>query len=141
MPIIVASSNLFRRELSSYILSEAGYTVYEAHDSAALLRCLEQVQPNLVLLDVWLAGANGLDLTQHIRRYGPVPILVISNASALPGSSRSGNGSSNDTLSWPYQSEDLLAHVRALLPHAARQRGSALAMAYEESLSNSDCAF
>ncbi len=119
MPIIVASSNVFRRELSSFILSEAGYAVHEAIDSTTLLHCLDRVRPTLVILDAWLSGASGNEIVEHIRRYGPIPILVIVNGST----GRNQNGllanQQNDMLAWPYQSEELLARVRAMLNPSA----------------------
>ncbi|MCG8351128.1 MAG: hypothetical protein MI924_25440, partial [Chloroflexales bacterium] len=62
MPIIVASNNVFRRELSSYILTEAGYTVYEAHNDTVLMNYLQYVQPALVLFDIVLGEAGNFDL-------------------------------------------------------------------------------
>lgn len=55
MNIIVASNHLFCRELSSYLLDQAGYTVYEASDSTALLDILCQIPIHLVLLDTGYA--------------------------------------------------------------------------------------
>lgn len=114
MHIIVASSNVFHRELSSFILSEAGYTVHEFDDGATLLKCLDQIEPDMVLLDIRLEGYNSVDLARQIRQRSIVPILFLTNGSfSGPAQSLYANG--NDYLVWPYQPEDLLAHVQTLL--------------------------
>lgn len=120
MEIIVASSNLFRRELSSFILSEAGYTVHEANDSYTLLHWLDQTRPSLILLDERLKGSNEVDIAQCIRQHdGSVRIMVLTSSSALIESVQALSTLGDDHLKWPYQAEDLLSHVQTLLHHDA----------------------
>jgi DNA-binding response OmpR family regulator len=114
MEIIVASSNLFRRELSCFILSEAGYHVYEAKDSVTLLKYLDKMTPAVILLDARLNGMPNDELTTHIRaKDANVPIMVLTNGSSLISSmSIAANGDAQ--LDWPYQAEDLLSRVQVL---------------------------
>ena len=135
MPIIVASNNVFRRELSSYILSEAGYTVYEAHNDAVLLSYLDHVQPALVLFDIVLAEANNFDLIYQIRQLRSVPILFIAKEAMLTKAHALVDNKADYVLSWPYQAEDLLARVR-VLHNSARPGMNAVGMTYNPSLSN-----
>jgi DNA-binding response OmpR family regulator len=111
MDIIVASSNLFRRELSSFILSEAGYTVHEVSTRKALVRSLDQLQPALILLDNDMNGNGEKDLVQDIRqRAGSVPLMLLTI-----GSVSFAAHTFDDYLKWPYQAEDLLVRVQKLL--------------------------
>ncbi len=113
MEIIVAISNVLRRELSSFLLSEAGYTVYEANDRSMLLRFLDKTHPAMILLDANLNGEDCTELVHHIRQIYPIPIMLLTrgaalcscNSMALPG---------DDCLDWPFQADDLLEHVGAL---------------------------
>ncbi len=114
MDIIVASSNVFHRELSSFILSEAGYTVHECSDGDGFLRCVTRVQPDMVLLDARISGANSLDLAREVRRQSHVPIMFLTNgvySVPLP----SLRACADDHVVWPYEPENLLAQVHALL--------------------------
>lgn len=111
MDIIVASSNLFRRELSSFLLSEAGYTVHEVSTRKALVRSLEQLQPALILLDNDMNGNGEKDLVQDIRqRAGRVPLMLLTIGSVSLAAH-----TFDDYLKWPYQAEDLVAQVQKLL--------------------------
>ncbi len=126
MQIIVASSNLFRRELSSYVLSEAGYTVHEANDSSALFRMINRIKPALVLLDTWLNGANELDIVRRIRQNSLIPILALMSGSAMTYKRNANPELGDDCIAWPYQAEELLIHVHTLLLRATQIRPNAL---------------
>lgn len=121
MEIIVASGHLFRRELSSFILSEAGYTVLEASDRTALLQYLERRCPDLLVLDVQLRGLNSQDLEHSIQqREQNIPIILLTTQRHTNGNGKSelavdvqidAPSAPGDYITWPYQAEDLLSHV------------------------------
>lgn len=118
MQIIVASSNVFHRELSSFILSEAGYSVHEFSDSTTLLEQIAQIQPDLVLLDVRLEGPSSLDVAQQIRQRTAAPIMFLTNGTlSIPIQVLNNYGDAH--ITWPYQPDDLLAHVHALLDNSS----------------------
>lgn len=116
MKIIVASSNVFCRELSSYILSEAGYTVLEASDSSMLLGYLDDTHPLMVILDMRLVGGDYNDLVKRIEGQESVPVMLITNEAKSLERDQDIPLPCRDSMSWPYQADDFLTHVRALLP-------------------------
>lgn len=116
MEIIVASSNVFCRELSSYILSEAGYTVLEASDSSMLLGYLDDTHPLMVILDMRLVNGDCNDLVKRIENQESMPVMLITSEAKSVESSQEIPFLCRDSMSWPYQAEDFLTHVRALLP-------------------------
>jgi DNA-binding response OmpR family regulator len=109
--IIVASSNLFRLELSAYLLSEAGYIVHEARDAEALLHELEHSVPSLIVLDKQLDGSQPALLDKLLQRAG-ARVLVIGDVRPTDLQALQARG--GDTIGWPYQNEDLLARAAAL---------------------------
>ncbi len=113
MHIIVASSNVFYRELSSFILSEAGYAVHECQDAEAILHCIAQYQPDMVLLDARLAETSNSELIGCIRQHTGMPVMLIINAASKSTLKVPAWGDAQ--VAWPYQPEDLLDHVHALL--------------------------
>ena len=54
--------------LLKYAFTEDGYTVSCAADGDKALRLLREHKPRLVLLDIMLPGADGLEILRHIRR-------------------------------------------------------------------------
>ena len=54
--------------LLKYAFTEDGYTVSCAADGDSAMRFLREHKPRLVLLDIMLPGADGLEILRHIRR-------------------------------------------------------------------------
>lgn len=118
MQIIVASSNIFRRELSVFVLTEAGYHLAEARDGAALLALVGEASPEILIVDVLLARGDPAELQRRIRELSRAPILWLTHnaadAAALP------NTHQDDRLLWPYSPDDLLRRIaRLIAPSAA----------------------
>ena len=61
------------------VLTREGYEVFTAADGVTALRVVEQRQPDLILLDIYLPGMDGRQFVQAYReRPGPhAPILVM----------------------------------------------------------------
>ncbi len=56
-----------------------GYTVHLAADGRTGLKAVLAHQPDLILLDIMLAGINGFDLCQRIRSEGlTIPLIMLS---------------------------------------------------------------
>lgn len=77
---VVDDHPIFRVGLQSVIQSESDLEVCgEATSAAQAIDRLRSVKADLVLVDVSLPGANGIELLKHIRAEHPdVPILVLS---------------------------------------------------------------
>jgi len=73
-------------------LEDHGYSVSSANRSSAALTALDEVDPDVVVLDVVLPGRSGLDLLVTIRRHdrwGSVPVIVLTgNASVVQDNGR-----------------------------------------------------
>jgi DNA-binding response OmpR family regulator len=113
--IVIVEDDAKIRALIAKNLGSAGYLCHEvAHGDAALPE-IRKVRPALVVLDVMLPGADGLEITRRIRKESDVPILMVT--------SRSGEGDkvlglevgADDYLVKPFSTLELVARVRALL--------------------------
>lgn len=83
MPIrvaIVDDHSLIRDALSDLLSARADVDVVAAvGDAAAALRALEATHPDVLLLDIALPDANGLDLIERVREVSPATrVLVLS---------------------------------------------------------------
>lgn len=119
-PILVASANIFRRELILFQLGEAGYRVQEAHDAAMLQHMLHSVQPAILILDASLPNIEQA-LRQHRTRSRQPALILITCDTANPSPPRQLQswGSYTASLPWPHEQHDLLQTVRHMLPIAA----------------------
>lgn len=116
MLIVVASGNIFRRELTSYILSEAGYAVSEARDVPSLLATLGDSAPQAMIVDAQIQGDSPAAALPAIRQRSDVPLLWLAAPEQAPPAAADRRPS--DQLAWPYRPESLLERLAALLARA-----------------------
>ena len=78
--VIVDDHPLFRKGLEQLINSHDGFAVCgEAENAAAAMGIIRRIVPDLVIVDLSLPGANGIELIKNIRAEFPkLPLLVLS---------------------------------------------------------------
>lgn len=103
-------------------LREEGYTVESASNGVDGGHAMAHGPWDLVLLDWWLPGADGLTLLRRFRQAGNVtPVLFLTARDAVSDRVRGLDGGADDYLCKPFDFEELLARVRAL---SRRQTGA-----------------
>jgi DNA-binding NarL/FixJ family response regulator len=78
--VIVDDHPLFRKGLEQLIHSESAFAVCgEASNAAEAMDAIRKLNPDLIIVDLSLPGANGIELIKNIRAEFPkLPILVLS---------------------------------------------------------------
>jgi two-component system KDP operon response regulator KdpE len=100
-------------------LEEAGYRLVEAQTAREGLAHLAGRNPEVVLLDLGLPDADGIDVAGRIRESSGVPIIVISARGQEPDKVRALDAGADDYLTKPFGVPELLARIRVALRHAA----------------------
>lgn len=102
-------------------LSEAGYVVDVAESGSAAELLVADNDYDLIVLDLMLPDQNGLDTARRIRQDGYAnPILMLTALSSTKDKVRGLDAGADDYLTKPFEFDELLARVRALL----RRQGS-----------------
>jgi YesN/AraC family two-component response regulator len=94
---------------------EGNCTVYTARSGAEARAVLAQCQPDLLILDVNLGDADGLQLLAEIRRRSATPALIITGQGNEGVVIRAIRQRANDYLSKPFTPSELRVRVDALL--------------------------
>lgn len=123
MRILVASGNIFRRELTSYEIGEAGYAVAEASDLPGLLEALSAGAPLAIVIDALLGGAEPGPTLQAVRGRSQAPILWMAEP-ALARQLLLVDARPADALAWPYQPDELRTRLTLLIGRAAAERAA-----------------
>jgi two-component system OmpR family response regulator len=112
------------RSLMTGYLQRYGMRVTAVPDGAALRRTLPTGQPgsrdpfDVLLLDVMLPDANGLDLCQWVRTHHPLPVIMLT-AQGDPASRIVGlELGADDYLPKPFEPRELVARINAVLRRA-----------------------
>ena len=92
-----------------------GYDVRISRDGAVALEDVRQFLPDLVLLDLGLPKVDGIAVAQQIRSDGDIPILMLTARDALESRVEGLDSGADDYLVKPFERQELLARMRALL--------------------------
>jgi two-component system, OmpR family, response regulator VicR len=96
-------------------LTSEGYEVAQVSDGDAAIKQLRAFQPDLVLLDIMLPNRNGFEICSVIRQRGQVPVIIVSARGLKADKIRGLNLGADDYLTKPFELEELLARVQAVL--------------------------
>jgi len=100
-------------------LREEGYAVDVAAAGDDGLHKAEQNDYNVVLLDVMLPGRDGWTVLRELRKTKATPVLMLTALDAASDRVRGLDGGADDYLGKPFDLDELLARVRALIRRAA----------------------
>lgn len=104
-------------------LTYEGYTVETAPDGQAGLEKARERYPDLVILDWMLPGLDGLEVCRRLRAAGEVPILMLTAKDAVSDRVEGLDAGADDYLVKPFEFEELMARIRALLRRAKPESG------------------
>jgi two-component system, OmpR family, response regulator MprA len=105
-------------------LGMAGYEVRIAGDGEDALEQSVVFEPDAVVLDLGLPKLDGVEVCRRLRADGDVPILVLTARDALDSRVEGLDSGADDYLVKPFERDELLARLRALLRRRP-PRGSA----------------
>ena len=101
-----------------------GYEVRAAPDGPSALENGRSFAPDLVILDLGLPGLDGVEVAKTLRAEDDVPILILTARDALESRVEGLDAGADDYLVKPFERQELLARMRALLRRRP-PRGSA----------------
>src|SRR6185369_12436793 len=101
------------------VLSEHGYAVRVARDGETGLRNAIDRPPDLMILDVGLPGCDGFHVMAELRRRSVmVPVLMLTARGRVRDRISGLEAGADDYLAKPFDQNELVARVRALLRRA-----------------------
>jgi DNA-binding response OmpR family regulator len=104
-------------------LEGADYRVWHASDGGESRALVERAHPDLILLDLFLPDVDGLVLCSMLKSIADVPIVICSASSRRSDPVLSLKLGADDFVRQPFDVEDLLARIEAVLRRAPRPAG------------------
>lgn len=103
-------------------LAYEGYTVDTSMDGRTGLILARDHTPDLVILDWMLPGMDGLDVCHRLRTGGSIPILMLTAKDTVQDRVQGLDAGADDYMVKPFNLDELLARVRALLRRTQPER-------------------
>jgi DNA-binding response OmpR family regulator len=123
MHILVIEDNKRILDNITYILKSENYLVDSATDGEEGYQKAQDSMYDCIVLDIMLPGMDGFEILESLRANGiRIPILVLSARGQVEDKVRALDLGSDDYLTKPFASAELLARIRTLL---RRQSGTA----------------
>ena len=109
-------------------LREAGYAVDEAPNGNEGLYKATTWEYDAVVLDLMLPGKNGWEVLGGLRRKKKTPVLILTARDGVADRVRGLDSGADDYLAKPFELQELLARLRALIRRAAGQPNREIAI-------------
>ncbi|WP_426572361.1 response regulator transcription factor [Aquihabitans sp. McL0605] len=126
--VVVVEDDANIAGLVDLYLRDAGFRVSLADRGEKALDLIRARQPNLVILDVGLAGdLDGFDVCRSLRTHSQVPILMLTARDGEDDRIRGFEVGADDYLIKPFSPRELVVRVQAILRRADPDRAASAA--------------
>jgi DNA-binding response OmpR family regulator len=113
--IMITDDDQSLRELVRVSLEHEGYNVLQAADGSECVTLVRKQRPDLVILDVIMPNMDGLEACRRIRDFSQVPVLMLTAKTQRDDVITGLDKGADDYLVKPFNMDELLARIRALL--------------------------
>ncbi|MBC8087973.1 MAG: response regulator [Phycisphaerae bacterium] len=116
---LVVDDSASMRQMVSFTLRDAGFTVTEAKDGADALRLLDAAAPRIVITDLNMPVMNGIELIRQIRarpsfKFTPILMLTTESTDAVKAQGRAAGATG--WIVKPFDPQKLVQVVNKVLP-------------------------
>lgn len=112
--LVVEDEEKLARLLASY-LEQAGFSVHCIENGLEATPWVREHKPDLILLDLMLPGADGLDICRNVRAFSSVPIIMVTARVEEIDRLLGLELGADDYICKPYSPREVVARVRAVL--------------------------
>ena len=112
--IMVVDDSLTVRKVTSRLLEREGCEVLIAKEGLSAIKLLQDITPDVMLVDLEMPQMNGFELIQNVRnnpKTKDMPIIIISSRTAEKHREMANELGVNVFLGKPYNEKDLLEHI------------------------------
>ena len=129
------------RALAVGTLKKAGYSVHEAADGEAGLRCVHELRPDFVVCDVMMPRMNGYQFVAAVRAdpgVAATPVVLLTAMSERSHQRLGMTSGADDYLPKPYDPRELLESIQAVMERRHAQQVAVLDVVRERMAGETD---
>lgn len=115
--VLVVDDEVQIRNLLRVALSGYGYEVKEAANGEEGIKCAWSFKPDIIILDLGLPDADGIEIIKKLREWNSTPIIVLSVRERENDKIIALDSGADDYVTKPFGMGELLARIRTALRH------------------------
>lgn len=100
-------------DILQFNLRKEGYDVYCAYDGNRALEMVEEIMPDLILLDIMLPQKDGMEVCREIRKKHEIPIIMLTAKDSEIDKVLGLELGADDYVTKPFSTRELIARVKA----------------------------
>lgn len=108
-------------DIIKFNLTKEGYDVYTAYDGEEAVEKVEEIIPDLIILDVMLPKMDGLEVCREVRKSHDMPIIMVTAKDAEIDKVLGLELGADDYVTKPFSNRELVARVKANLRRHSNQ--------------------
>lgn len=102
-------------DIVKFNLAKEGYEVFSAYDGEEALQKVEEIHPDLILLDLMLPKIDGLEVAKEVRKNYDMPIIMVTAKDSEIDKVLGLEIGADDYVTKPFSNRELVARVKANL--------------------------
>lgn len=114
MKVLYVEDEVYMAKAVAQVLRKNNYSVDLAHDGEIGLALALSGVYDIVILDIMLPRRDGLSMLKEMRQQVATPVILLTAKGALEDKVTGLDSGADDYLSKPFQTEELMARLRAL---------------------------
>ena len=128
MKILLVDDEASIERLVSRMITDAGYEFAYAENGFDALAAIEREKPDLVIMDVMMPKMDGVQVLQRLREEGVrTPVMMLTARSGKDDRITGFNAGADDYLPKPFEPDELICRVRAMLRRGGTYQPTVLA--------------
>jgi chemosensory pili system protein ChpA (sensor histidine kinase/response regulator) len=115
---MVVDDSITMRRVASKLLERHNYQVVTAKDGVDALAQLQDLQPDVMLLDIEMPRMDGFELATHMQNeesFSSIPIIMITSRTGEKHRDRAFEIGVNNYMGKPYQEDELIKNIQSAL--------------------------
>ena len=116
--ILIVDDDQGTTKLLEFILSKEGYSVTSINDSGETVSTALAYDPNLILLDIMMPAADGIEVCKNLRaesQFARVPIVFFTSVSDVEKKAAAFGLGASDYIVKPIHPRELKLRIKALI--------------------------
>jgi CheY-like chemotaxis protein len=130
--ILLADDSPTIQRLVTNTFADGDYDIVAVSNGEAAIRKFDEIQPNVVLADIYMPGKNGYEVCAYIRqhpKFGGTPVVLLVGAFDAFDDEKAREAGATSNITKPFEPQALISLVESVLPDSQNAERAPVAAA------------